>query len=205
MHPNGSCAQPRYVDDNAFNLGQEALVARWEPVLDTVMRERGPRLLAYARLLTGDGAEAQDVLQDALVRAFSRGRVFEDVSRAEAYVRRAIPHVFIDRIRRRDSSARAHERIHEPAAHEVDRAAVLDVRAALARLAPRERACMVLRFYDDLTVPAIAARLGLAEGTVKRYLADASARMAEDLNTVADWSDNHSVPVEATVSKGVRR
>jgi DNA-directed RNA polymerase specialized sigma24 family protein len=39
----------------------------------------------------------------------------------------------------------------------------------------------VLRFYDDLTVPQIAAQLGLADGTVKRYLADASARLAEVL------------------------
>lgn len=179
-------------------------MARWEPVLDAVMRERGPRLLAYARLLTGDGAEAQDVLQDALVRAFSRGRAFEDVNRAEAYVRRAIPSVFIDRIRRRDAAARAHRRTRDPEPHEVDRAVVLDVRAALVRLAPRERACIVLRFYDDLTVPAIAERLGLAEGTVKRYLSDASARLAVELDTVADWSDTPSVPIEAPAPKGAR-
>lgn len=52
---------------------------------------------------------------------------------------------------------------------------------ALADLPPRERACTVLRFYDDLTVSQIAAQLGLADGTVKRYLADASARLAEVL------------------------
>jgi RNA polymerase sigma-70 factor (ECF subfamily) len=63
----------------------------------------------------------------------------------------------------------------------------LDVRAALAELPPRERACIVLRFYDDLTVPQIAERLGLAQGTVKRYLADASARLAQLLDTQADW------------------
>ncbi|WP_084104538.1 sigma-70 family RNA polymerase sigma factor [Demequina sp. NBRC 110056] len=180
-------------------------MARWEPVLDAVMRERGARLLAYARLLTGDDAEAQDVLQDALVRSFSRGRAFDDVNRAEAYVRRAIPTVFIDRLRKRDAAARAHRRTRDPEPHRPDTAAVLDVRDALTRLAPRERACMVLRFYDDLTVPAIAAHLGLAEGTVKRYLADASARMAVLLDTHADWDGDHtSVPVEAPAQKGAR-
>ena len=41
-------------------------MARWEPMLEQVMRERAPRLLAYAAMLTGDDAEAHDVVQDAL-------------------------------------------------------------------------------------------------------------------------------------------
>ena len=159
-------------------------MARWEPILDEVMRERGSGLLAYARLLTGNDADAEDVLQDALVRSFSRGRQFTHVNAAEAYVRRAIPSVFIDRLRHRRTRDAADERRAQERDDAIgmgDRDAVLDVRAALATLPARERACAVLRFYDDLTVPQIAARLGLAEGTVKRYLADASARLAEVL------------------------
>jgi RNA polymerase sigma-70 factor (ECF subfamily) len=156
-------------------------MARWEPVLDEVMRERSPRLLAYARLLTGDDAEAQDVLQDALVRSFSRGRAFDNANLAEAYVRRAIPSVFVDRLRKRRAAERAHDRDVAVGGRDVlapDREVVMDVRAALAALPPQERACVVLRFYDDLTVPQISAQLGLAEGTVKRYLSDASGRLA---------------------------
>jgi len=148
------------------------------------MRERGSGLLAYARLLTGNDADAEDVLQDALVRSFSRGRQFTHVNAADAYVRRAIPSVFIDRLRHRRTRDGAQERrAHEQDEATVmsDRDAVLDVRAALGELPPRERACTVLRYYDDLTVPQIAAQLGLADGTVKRYLADASARLAEVL------------------------
>ena len=129
-------------------------MARWEPVLDEVMRERSPRLLAYARLLTGDDAEAQDVLQDALVRTFSRGRAFDNANLAESYVRRAIPSVFIDRLRRRKAAERAHDRDVAIGGRDVftpDRDVVMDVRAALAALPPQERACIVLRFYDDLT------------------------------------------------------
>ncbi|SEJ59043.1 sigma-70 family RNA polymerase sigma factor [Demequina mangrovi] len=180
-------------------------MARWEPVLDQVMRERAPRLLAYARLLTGDSAEAEDVLQDALVRSFSRGRRFPDADRAEAYVRRAIPSVFIDRLRSRRSREAAQERLAR-AAEQVDRepdaAAALDVRAALATLPPRERACIVLRFYDDLTVPQIAHELRLAEGTVKRYLSDASARLAEVLRTEVSWEPVETVPVGASARGG---
>lgn len=164
-------------------------MARWEPILDEVMRERGSGLLAYARLLTGNDAEAEDVLQDALVRSFSRGRTFSHVNAAEAYVRRAIPSVFIDRLRGRRTRDGADERLArtlDAAAGMGDRDAVLDVRAALATLPARERACAVLRFYDDLTVPQIAVQLGLADGTVKRYLADASARLAQLLGDDAE-------------------
>ncbi|MFW2512587.1 sigma-70 family RNA polymerase sigma factor [Demequina sp. SO4-13] len=181
-------------------------MARWEPVLDEVMRQRTPRLLAYARLLTRDDAEAEDVLQDALVRSFSKGRAFQDADRAEAYVRQAIPHVFVDRYRSRRSREAAHERQARAAGGHAelgDRAAVLDVRAALAELPPRQRACMVLRFYDDLTVPRIAAELRLAEGTVKRYLADASARLAEMLDAEADWeTEREHAPVQDDAKGG---
>lgn len=172
-------------------------MARWEPILDEVMRERGSGLLAYARLLTGSDAEAEDVFQDALVRSFSRGRKFNHVNAAEAYVRRAIPSVFIDRLRGRRTRDGADERLahtQDAATSMGDRDAALDVRAALADLPPRERACTVLRFYDDLTVPQIAAQLGLAEGTVKRYLADASARLA---GVLGDGEEGDRVPIVA--------
>lgn len=178
--------------------------ARWEPILDEVMRQRGAGLLAYARLLTGNDAEAEDVLQDALVRSFSRGRSFTHASAAEAYVRRAIPSVFIDRLRRRRTRDVADER--EAHARDVatgigDRDAVLDVRAALAELPPRERVCTVLRFYEDLTVPQIAAQLGLADGAVKRYLADASARLADVLG---DGINDDRIAVVTHSRKGQR-
>lgn len=185
-------------------------MARWEPILEQVMRERAPRLLAYAVLLTGNDADAEDILQDALVRSFSKGRAFDNVNQAEAYVRRAIPSVFIDRLRSRNAAERAHTRESNGASLEADGGhkateAALDVRAALAELPPRERACIVLRFYDDLTVPQIADRLGLAQGTVKRYLADASARMALLLGTEADWETKHETVGVVAPSREVRR
>lgn len=66
--------------------------------------------------------------------------------------------------------------------HDEDRVAVADeVRRALGTLSPRQRACVVLRYYEDLTVTEIADELGCAEGTVKRHLADARAKLAMQL------------------------
>ena len=179
-------------------------LARWEPLLEQVMRERAPRLLAYAAMLTGDDAKAHDVLQDALVRSFSRGRRFDHVNQAEAYVRRAIPSVVIDRSRKRRPVPRDPAEQPHVAARAPDADAAMDVRSALRELAPRERACNVLRFYDDLTVSQIAAHLGLADATVKRYLSDASARLAALLGTDIDLREENTVPVTAPLVKGRR-
>lgn len=59
------------------------------------------------------------------------------------------------------------------------RAAVL---GALRLLSPRQRACVVLRFYEDLPVAGIARALGVGEGTVKRYLSEGTALLAGHLS-----------------------
>lgn len=178
-------------------------MATWEPMLERLMRERAPRLLAYASLLTGDDAEAADVVQDALVKTFSRGRRFDDIAQAEAYTRKAISTIVIDAARSRGSRRKREEREWAGAqTHGQSSDSALDVRAALTRLSPRERACIVLRFYDDLTVSQIAGRLGLAEGSVKRYLSDASAKLANLLGADVDVSAKETVPVTAPERRG---
>ncbi|WP_258725975.1 sigma factor [Cellulomonas sp. NS3] len=76
-------------------------MADWEHVLDALVRERGAALVRYAALLTGGTAEAEDLVQEALVRAFSQGRPLRETHAAEAYVRRAVLTVFLDGYRRR--------------------------------------------------------------------------------------------------------
>jgi len=76
------------------------------------------------------------------------------------------------------------------------RRTILDLRAALRDLAPQERAVVVLRFYEDLTVPDVADRMGLAEGTVKRYLSNALHRLGARLGPVDDDDAVGSLPVE---------
>jgi RNA polymerase sigma factor (sigma-70 family) len=153
----------------------------WEDELGTLARERGPALVGYAYLLTGDLPAAEDLVQEGLVRTFSRRRAGADIGWLEAYVRRTILNVYLDAYRRRTFRAGvAHLVTHETGlgpAPDAVAAERTDVHAALGCLSPRERACMVLRHYEDLTVPEIARRLALSEGAVKRYLSDAGRRL----------------------------
>ena len=162
----------------------------WAPVLDRLVRERRSALVRYAALLTGgDLRDADDLVQEALVRVFSRGRPLREVAAAEAYVRQAILRVFVDGYRRRQHWQRLRPLVAAPDAVASGTSAAetgIDVRAALATLRPRPRACIVLRFYDDLTVPEIADRLGLAPGTVKRYLSDATEALEVLLGPLPD-------------------
>ncbi|GCD21809.1 sigma-70 family RNA polymerase sigma factor [Cellulomonas sp. H30R-01] len=175
-------------------------MAAWDQVLDDLVQVRGHALARYAALLTGDRDTAEDLLHDALVRCFGQARPLRDAVAAEAYVRRAILTAFLDGQRRRTRWAAVRhlvirrETVDGPEPAVVER---VSVEAALGMLRPRLRACVVLRFYDDLTVPEVARRLGLAEGTVKRYLSDAVGQLEDVLGPVSTGTDRHeSVTVE---------
>ncbi|MDQ2624675.1 MAG: sigma-70 family RNA polymerase sigma factor [Actinomycetota bacterium] len=163
-------------------------MARWESMLDELVRDRGRALVGYAFLLCGDSSEAEDLVQDALVKTFA-GRLSADaVLSAEAYVKRAILTIYLDGFRRRKHWATIR---HLSAAPEVHGARTetlvtdrMHVFQALGSLAPRERACVVLRFYEDMTVRQIADHLSLSQGTVKRYLSDAIHSLEQTLGPV---------------------
>lgn len=172
----------------------------WEDVLDDLVRHRGGALVRYATLLTGDRPEAEDLVQDALVRCFGQTRPLRDEVAAESYVRRAVLSAFLDSTRRRrrwGGVAHLLARGEEEAAPQPAAGDRIDVQVALASLSPRLRACVVLRFYDDLTVPEIARRLDLAEGSVKRYLSDATDRLEVLLGPIED-GDNDDVRLVPT-------
>jgi len=168
-------------------------MSRWEPLLEVLVRERYPRLLGRAALVSATPAEAEDLVQDALVATFGGRARFQSVEQAEQYVRRAIVSRSIDRARSRSSESRAVARLAgrpdvasgsspEPALSGVDR----DLVAALQLLGARERACVVLRHLDDLSVAQTAAALRLSEGAVKRYTSDGLAFLATHLGATVD-------------------
>jgi len=176
-------------------------------LLAALVHDRGPALVGYARLLCGDLAAAQDVVQDALVRVFGRLRRGFTPSSAEAYVRRAILTVFLDGRR----AAARFDRVR-PVVVTPDSAAVdppgdsderLDLQRALGTLGRQHRAAVVLRYYDDLTVPDVADRLGVSTGTAKRYLHDALRRLETELGPLGD--DDELAPVVAPGSATDRR
>ncbi len=183
-------------------------MAAWETVLDELVRTRASALVGYAYLLCGDRREAEDLVQDALVKTFSRGRGGLDVHNVEAYVRRAVLTTYLDGFRRRRRWAAVRHLVGTeesrsgPEAGAVER---LDVATALDGLAPRERACVVLRFYEDLTVPDIADALALSQGSVKRYLSDGVRRMESLLGPMPEAHDataatETTAPVDLTTT-----
>jgi len=178
-------------------------VARWQMLVEQLLAERGSRLVAYAALLVGRDGDAEDLVHDAVVKVFSRPRPLCTVDEAEAYVRSAMPSIVIDKARSTASKRRALTRAFERAEHTPDIDAGLDVRAALRELSPREQVCIVLRFFDDMTVPQVAARLGLAEGTVKRYLSDARAKLLPLLDVTA-WEEDQEITVVVATRRGDR-
>ena len=169
--------------------------------VEALAQERWAALVGYAHLLTGSRADAEDVVQDALVKVVLRGRAGVDLDAAEAYARRAILTVFLDRDRRRRRWARA-STAQMPADHGRDpagpTAARLDLQAALALLSPRERACVVLRHLEDLSVAETAAHLGVSTGAVKKYTSTAMARLEA---TLGPLETHETAAVDRTVNR----
>ncbi len=161
----------------------------WERVVETLVAERGDALTRYAYLLCGNPETARDLVQDALVRTFGRLRNGHSVQSAESYVRKAILNTYLDGGRR---TTRWRKIAHlEVTSESVESSAAatdarLDLQRQLRKLAPRERACVVLRYYEDLKVDDIAEWLGISSGAVKRYLSDALGKLAVALEPRAD-------------------
>ena len=130
---------------------------------------RTPALLRYAHVLTGDRARAEDLVQGALASSYRHWSRLSARGDVDAYVRRAVLNAHLNRWRR---VGRRESLVAEPPEGAlpdgVDRLADRDaVWRALATLPPRQRAVLVLRFYEDLTEAGVAAELGISVGTVK--------------------------------------
>ena len=139
---------------------------------------RQQALLRTAYLLTGQRQDAEDLVQVALVKAVPHWhRLSGD---PEAYVRKILVRENVSRWRgRRWREVSVEEpRDHESAGlDEVDVAGRVALRRALATLAPRQRAVIVLRYFEDRTEVETAALLGISVGTVKSQARDALARL----------------------------
>lgn len=154
---------------------------RWDEVVTRLVAERGDALLRYAQLISGSADDAADLVQDALVKTFGRIRNGFSVEHAEGYVRRAILNTHLDAGRRVTRWRRIAHLAAEPEPVEgADEQAGqrIDLLDELRRLTPRERACIVLRYYEDQKIDDIASALGISVGAVKRYISDALAKLA---------------------------
>ena len=190
-------------------------MAGWERVLTDVVRDRRADLLAYAALCTTTRGEAELVLREALVRAFSGRRRPRSADDATAAVRAAVRTVCAVRAdapstgtarvvaARSARPARATATDNARATATVtarDTARVLvDTRAALAALATMQRLCVVAHHVDDLPVGRIAEDLRTSEAAVRRELAAGTAELrrlvgASMERAVQEMRDTASIP-----------
>ena len=141
---------------------------------------RSPALLRAAWLLTGNRATAEDLVQAALARTWTRWGRLESVDNAESYVRQVMITLYATWWRRRWRAEVPTSSLPERSSADDPSAAVdlrQSVRAALEQLPRRQRAVVVLRYFEDLSVTETAALLGCSPGTVKSQASKALAHL----------------------------
>lgn len=154
-----------------------------DDAFEEFVRGRSTHLFRLALVLTGwDRPAAEDVLQIALERAYRRRRLLFRQGSAEPYVRRVVVNAAIDW--RRMLRRRAEQPLDLAAGLAVeDRTGQVGDRdvlvRALAALAPKQRAVLVLRYWEDVPDDEIAATLNCSPGTVRSQASRALARLRE--------------------------
>ena len=146
---------------------------------------RQDALLRSAWMLTGDWHQAEDLLQSSLARVLPRWERLQRDGSPEAYLRRTLVNLYATWWRRRwrgESPTDAAAMPERPV--QADPYGDVDLRDALARLLPslprRQRAVLVLRYYEDLSEQETAEVLGCSVGTVKSQASRALARLRAD-------------------------
>ncbi|MGI8793534.1 MAG: RNA polymerase sigma factor [Acidimicrobiales bacterium] len=151
--------------------------------IEVCYRSEYHRLVGVVAVVTGSVALAEESVQEAFARALvrsRRGRPFDHL--AAWIVTVALNHARSGR-RSASSERRALQRIgSSPSPSVVDRAEALMLRDAIAGLSRRQRDAVVLYYLLDMKVDAVAASLGVSQGTVKTALSRARAHLAEILH-----------------------
>ena len=153
----------------------------------------GDRLFGFARLVLGDAHDAEDAVQDALVRAWRGLPLLRDPDRWDAWLHRLIVNACADHGRRRMRQVAEVRLLPMGAAlgddaHAIDDHDQLD--RGFQRLKPHHRAAIVLHFYMDLSMAEVAEALGVPVGTAKsriHYAVEAlrAALEADERATIA--------------------
>ena len=160
-------------------------IRRQEDISDfsELVAARSGALFRTAFIVVGDHQLAQDLLQEALVKAYVAWPRLRDTTKAEAYVRRTIVTTAISWRRRRSFHERPVAFLPEARrADETERLATQDEMWEQVRsLPPRQRAALVLRYYEDLSEADTAELLGCSVGTVKSQVSTALGRLREQM------------------------
>jgi RNA polymerase sigma-70 factor (ECF subfamily) len=156
-----------------------------ESAFDALYRTAWPQAVRSAVRIVGDPGVAEEIAQEAFVRAFDRWRAVRAHPAPEAWVLRVTINLALDTVRRKAPDFVAPEPVH------IDEMVVNSVvlRDALARLSRKQRAALVLRYFAGYQEVEIAAALNTSPGTVKTHLSRGTRRLRELLggdDAVAD-------------------
>jgi RNA polymerase sigma-70 factor (sigma-E family) len=171
------------IDDGVVTTGVRAVAGDPTTGFDDFVAARSQALVRTAYLLTRDHALAEDLVQTALAKAWFQ---WSRIDNPEPYVRRILVTTYASWWRRRWNGEIPTEELPEPPApHGEDG---LDLWDAIGRLPRRQRAVVVLRFYEDLSEAETARLMGSSVGTVKSQTSKALAKLRLDpaLSTPAD-------------------
>jgi RNA polymerase sigma factor (sigma-70 family) len=134
------------------------------------------RLVGALSLYCRDRNVAEEIAQDAIVRVIANWSRVRRLDSPSAWAHRVAINLANSHMRRRMAERRATRRLSSRRTsiqHEPDTSTAIAVRAAVAGLAKRERAVVVLRFFADFSVREVSELLGYPEGTVKTLTARA--------------------------------
>jgi RNA polymerase sigma-70 factor (sigma-E family) len=159
--------------------------ARRRETLAEMHREHYAHLVRLACLLVDRVDVAEEIVQEAFVRLHGSLDRIEDPADRPAYLRSIVMNLARSRLRRRQVVDR-HPPLPSPDGAPADADVVLredqrEVIAALRTLPERQRACLVLRYYGELSEAEIAATLGISAGSVKTHVSRAMAAMTKQL------------------------
>jgi len=163
-----------------------AATALTYPSFSSYMRARQPVLLRTARSLTANPSDAEDLLQTALTKTYVAWERIEDHRALDGYVRRALLNTRTSQWRKRKVDEFVCEELPEPepdggAKDPAEQQALHDAMwRAIAKLPDRQRAMVVLRYYEDLSEVQTAEVLGVSVGTVKSAVSRALGKLRED-------------------------
>jgi RNA polymerase sigma-70 factor (sigma-E family) len=143
-----------------------------------------PGLLAFATVLTGQPAAAEDLAQDVLIRTHQRWDQISGLDRPDLYVRKMVLNEFLSWRRRSWRLVLAGDVVPSLGTapdHAAGYAEYASMLAEIAKLPRRQRAVLVLRYYEDRSDAEIAELLGCAPGTVRAYASRALAALRVEL------------------------
>jgi RNA polymerase sigma-70 factor (sigma-E family) len=175
----GVCAEAR---PGPAELRPDYAACRDDAEFQAYVAARNAPLLRMAILLTGNRADAEDLVQAALAKTYLNWHRIHDRAALDGYVHRAMVNTHISWWRRRRLEEYPTDDIPEQAVDDCTHDSEVQdaVRRALERLPRRMRAAVVLRYFEDMSEAEVANVLGVSVGTVKSTVSRAVAKLRID-------------------------